>query len=176
VHLRWVVFTAEGARRDEAGAAARRLLAPAASVETVWHGFRDGYLPAFLEPVKEALEALKAGGPYDLILTHWRGDAHQDHRLVGELTVQTFRDHLILEYEVPKFDGDLGRPQIYVPLTRAAVEAKCRLLEEAFVSQRDRDWFDAAVFSGLARLRGMECRAPEGYAEAFHLGKAVLSV
>jgi LmbE family N-acetylglucosaminyl deacetylase len=107
-------------------------------------------------------------------LTHRREDAHQDHREVCRLTSTTFRDHLILEYEIPKWDGDLGQPNTYVPITARELERKIELLNVHFGSQRSKDWFDAEVFRGLARLRGMECRAPEGYAEAFFARKVVL--
>ena len=108
----------------------------------------------------------------DIVLTHRRDDAHQDHREVCQLTWNSFRDHLILEYEIPKWDGDLGRPNVYMPLTAAVLERKIELLLTHFGTQRSKDWFDAEMFSGLARLRGMECRAPEGYAEGFTLRKA----
>ena len=110
----------------------------------------------------------------DVVLTHRGGDAHQDHREVSELTWNLFRDHLILEYEIPKWDGDLGRPNLYVPLTAAVLERKIELLQTHFGSQRSKQWFDPETFRGLARLRGMECRAPERYAEAFVVRKARL--
>ena len=121
--------------------------------------------------MKELFEDLKGRLRPDLIFTHTRDDAHQDHRLACELTWNTWRDALILEYEVPKWDGDLGRPNAYVPLTAAQLERKLERLLDVYGSQRSKDWFDAEVFRGLARLRGMECRAPEGYAEAFHARK-----
>jgi LmbE family N-acetylglucosaminyl deacetylase len=103
----------------------------------------------------------------DVILTHCGDDAHQDHRKLRRLTWTTFRDHLILEYEIPKWDGDLGRPNVYLPLTAEIMERKLALLDAHFATQRGKDWFDAETFRGLARLRGMECRAAERYAEAF---------
>jgi LmbE family N-acetylglucosaminyl deacetylase len=121
------------------------------------------------------MESLKARTRPDVILTHQRDDAHQDHREVCRLTWNTFRDHLILEYEIPKWDGDLGQPNLYVPIGPAIMERKAELLLAHFGSQRSKDWFDAETFRGLARLRGMECRAPGGYAEAFFLRKARLS-
>ncbi|HXI20828.1 MAG TPA: hypothetical protein VNH46_07070, partial [Gemmatimonadales bacterium] len=135
--------------------------------------FRDGFLPFDGARVKEAFERLKPIAP-DLIFTHWRGDAHQDHRLLSELTGNTFRDHLVLEYEVPKYDGDLGRPNLYVPLPERVRRRKLALLDSAFPSQRSKRWFSRATFDGLMRLRGIECAAPEGYAEAFHARKLVL--
>jgi LmbE family N-acetylglucosaminyl deacetylase len=129
--------------------------------------YRDGYFP-YEAALKDFFEELKAGPDPDLILTHHRGDRHQDHRTVAELTWNTWRRHLILEYEIPKYEGDLGQPNVYVPLTRAEVDRKVDGLMSAFGSQRDRHWFDPQTFRGLLRLRGVECAAPDGYAEAFH--------
>ena len=119
---------------------------------------------------------LKGDVSPDLILTHWHGDAHQDHRLVSELTWNTFRDHLVIEYEIPKYDGDLGRPNVFVPLERPVCEEKLNLLFAAFESQRAKRWFDRDTFLGLMRLRGMESNSPSGYAEGFHARKLVVSV
>ena len=130
--------------------------------------FRDGFLPYEGGPVKEAFERLKREFDPSLVLTHMMGDAHQDHRLVAELTYNTFRNHLILEYEIPKWDGDLGQPNVFIPASRTLMERKAKLLYEHFGTQRSKDWFDAQTFMGLARLRGAECRAPDGFAEAFH--------
>lgn len=172
-HVVWVVLAAAGERREEAVASARLLLG-AASHEIVVEEFRDGFLPHDAVRVKERFEALKGAVSPDLILTHTRDDMHQDHRLVNELTWNTWRSHLILEYEIPKVDGDLGRPNLYVPLTAGQVERKVTHLLEAFPSQRGKHWFDAELFRGLMRLRGMEAVSPSGYAEAFHARKLVL--
>ena len=110
----------------------------------------------------------------DLIFTHWQGDAHQDHRLLSELTRNTFRNHLILKYEIPKYDGDLGRPNVFVPLESPLYERKVHYLFEAFASQASKRWFERETFLGLMRIRGMECNAESGYAEAFHCRKVVL--
>ena len=174
VDVTWVVFGAEGARRQEAEASAQSFLAGAATSEVVVHGFRDGFLPYVGGDVKEAFEELKARIEPDVVLTHTRDDHHQDHRLVCELTWNTFRDHLILEYEIPKYDGDIGRPNTFVPLPEDIAREKVRLLLESFPSQREKDWFDPEVFLGLMRLRGMESRAPSGYAEAFSCRKLAL--
>jgi LmbE family N-acetylglucosaminyl deacetylase len=131
------------------------------------HGFRDGYLPHTAAEVKDTFEDLKRRFDPELVLTHARDDLHQDHRLACELTWNTFRDHLILEYEIPKWDGDVGRPNVYVPLTAEQAETKLALLERHFGSQRGKDWYDSDVFRGLMRIRGMECRAPSGLAEGF---------
>jgi len=123
--------------------------------------------------VKAVFEEMKPISP-DLIFTHNRNDAHQDHRLIAELTWNTFRDHLILEYEIPKYDGDLGQPSVFLPLDSEVSERKVRYIMDTFESQRSKRWFQPETFRGLMRLRGMECNAPSGYAEAFYSRKLVL--
>lgn len=176
LELRWVVFSGGGEREKEARGSARRLVGDSPSTELEVLGFRDGFFPDQWAEIKEAFEELKSGPTPDLILTHHRDDRHQDHRVVSELTWNTFRDHLILEYEVPKWDGDLGQPNLYVPLGRETARRKARHLVEAFPSQRDRPWFDEETFLGLMRLRGVECDPADGYAEAFHARKAVVEL
>lgn len=173
LRFHWVVFSAEGVRADEAVRSAALFTANGQCTLQLF-SFRDGFLPAERAPVKEQFENLKALIDPDLILTHLQDDAHQDHRLLAELTWNTFRDHLILEYEVPKYDGDLGRPSVYVPLASETMERKCSLLLEVFVSQGTKRWFSRELFQGLMRIRGMECNAPSGYAEAFHARKLVI--
>jgi LmbE family N-acetylglucosaminyl deacetylase len=124
--------------------------------------------------VKKVFEDLKRTLSPDLIFTHNRKDAHQDHRLIAELTWNTFRNHLILEYEIPKYDGDLGQPSLFVPLTTELCEKKIRFIMDSFQSQRSKRWFEESTFRSLMRLRGMECNAPSGYAEAFYCRKLVL--
>jgi len=136
------------------------------------YNFRDGFFPYLGGEIKEAFEGLKGQVSPDLIFTHARKDLHQDHRLVNELTWNTFRNHLILEYEIPKYDGDLGSPNLFVPLDDAGVEQKIRHLMEFFATQRDKRWFDEETFRGLLRMRGVE--AGERYAEAFYCRKIVL--
>ena len=172
VSVRWCVASATGERAAEARASASDFLAGAAAAEVKLGAFRDGYLPYDGANVKDWVEALKAGPRPDVILTHRRDDAHQDHRLISELTWNAFRDHLILEYEIPKWDGDLGQPNLYAPVGAVALERKITLLEKHFGTQRSKAWFDAETFRGLARLRGVECR--EQYAEAFWARKLVL--
>lgn len=174
VEVSWVVFSGDGKRRREAEASAAALLAGAQARVIQMHGFRDGFFPAAFEGVKETFEALKRGPDPHLILTHHLEDRHQDHRTVADLTWNTFRDHLILEYEIPKFDGDLGRPNCYVPLAPEIVERKLAHLRTAFPSQAGKDWYGEDTFRGLLRLRGLECRAASGFAEAFHGRKTVL--
>ena len=171
----WVVLAAEGSRADEARASAKGFLAGFANSRVQVFGFRDGFLPYLGGEVKDAFEALKGRVDPQLVLTHTGYDFHQDHRLACELTWNTFRNHAILEYEIPKVDGDLGRPNVFVPLSAELVEEKLSLLERFFPSQAGRHWFDRETFLGLMRLRGMECVAPDRYAEAFTARKTVLT-
>ena len=136
--------------------------------------FKDGFFPYQGADIKIWFEALKRRTSPDVILCHSRNDAHQDHREVSMLTWNTFRDHAILEYEIPKWDGDLGQPNVFIPASRTLMERKAKLLYDHFGTQRSKDWFDAQTFMGLARLRGAECRAPDGFAEAFHGRKIVV--
>lgn len=173
IEVTWVVLGAEGERADEARASAEAFLQGAGGAEVVVHGFRDAYMPYHGESVKEAFEELKRVEP-DLVLTHTRDDLHQDHRLACELTWNTFRDHLILEYEVPKWDGDLGRPNVYVALESDVVERKLELVLRHFPTQAEKHWYDDETFRGLMRLRGLECASPSRYAEAFYGPKMVV--
>lgn len=169
----WVVFSAHGVRAAEAQRAAA-LFAERSSIHgPLLKAFQDGFMPFVGAEIKEVFEELKTISP-DLIFTHNRQDAHQDHRLVAELTWNTFRDHLILEYEVPKYDGDLGQPNMFVPLDSEICQKKVRYVIEAFQSQHAKRWFRADTFLSLMRLRGMECNAPSGYAEAFYCRKLIL--
>ena len=162
----WLVLTGSGERADEARRAAAAAVAPL-DPDVRIAGLRDGYLPDAWGAAKDAVEALRRDIDPDLVLTHRVDDAHQDHRVVAELTTTAFRDHLVLEYEIPKWDGDIGRPNVYLPLTGDTMARKVDLLRASFPSQAGRDWFGEDTFRALARLRGMECRAPEGLAEAF---------
>ncbi|HYW38910.1 MAG TPA: PIG-L family deacetylase [Terriglobales bacterium] len=170
----WVVFSAIGVREAEAQRAAALFTTPTSLRGPVLKTFPDGFLPFVGAEVKTAFEELKQTISPDLILTPNRQDAHQDHCLVGELTWNTFRDHLILEYEIPKYDGDLGRPSVFVPLAAEQYQKKVHYLMEAFPSQHTKPWFQQETFLSLMRLRGMECNAPSGYAEAFYCAKLVL--
>jgi LmbE family N-acetylglucosaminyl deacetylase len=174
LEVHWCVLSTPGPRAAEAEASASAFLSGAASVTIDLARFRDGFFPYQGGEIKAWIEGLKAKVDPDLILTHRADDAHQDHREVQRLTRNLFRDHLILEYEIPKWDGDLGQPNVYVPLTSQLLARKVELLLAHFGTQRPKDWFDVEVFRGLARLRGMECRSPERYAEAFVLRKARL--
>jgi LmbE family N-acetylglucosaminyl deacetylase len=169
----WVVFNAVGVREAEARKAAS-LFAGSQLKGPLLKSFQDGFMPFVGAEVKTVFEKeLKQISP-DLIFTHNRKDAHQDHRLLSELTWNTFRDHLILEFEIPKYDGDLGQPSMFAPLTREVCEKKIRYLMEAFQSQQAKRWFQPDTFLSLMRLRGMECNSVSGYAEAFYCRKVVL--
>lgn len=173
LRFHWVVFSATGQRGQEAGKAAE-LFTYGCNKNIVLKDFRDGFLPYNGHKVKECFEEIKGTVNPELIFTHWQGDAHQDHRLLSDLTWNTFRNHLILEYEIPKYDGDMGRPNLFVPLDAPLYETKIEYLLETFESQRARRWFDRETFLGLMRIRGMECNAASGFAEAFHCRKVVL--
>lgn len=175
VDVCWCVLSAAGARAEEAKASAAAFLAGAEKKKIVLGNFKDGFFPYEGNEVKAWFEELKEQAQPDVILTHRRDDAHQDHREISQLTWNAFRDHLILEYEIPKWDGDLGQPNVYLPLTASTLERKIELLNEHFGSQRSKHWFDAETFRGLARVRGMECRAPTRYAEAFVARKAIIA-
>lgn len=172
VDVYWYVLSGGGsARQREAEASAADFLKGAQNVRVEIRNFRDGFFPQDGDAIKTWFETLKGIVEPDYIFTHSRADAHQDHREVSRLTWNTFRDHCILEYEIPKWDGDFGRPNLYVPASGKVMARKLELLDCHFGSQRSKDWFDAETFKGLARLRGMECRAPERYAEAFYAYK-----
>jgi LmbE family N-acetylglucosaminyl deacetylase len=173
--VRWCVLSGSGEREGEARASASDFLSSAERVQVEILSFRDGFFPEQGEAIKSWFEALRERVNPDLILTHRKGDAHQDHRRVCRLTWNTFRDHCILEYEIPKWDGDMGQPNLYVPISAVALKRKVDLLMAHFGSQRSKQWFDSETFLGLARLRGMECRAPERYAEAFVGPKLMLT-
>jgi LmbE family N-acetylglucosaminyl deacetylase len=176
VEITWVVLGAEGRREGEARASAKTFLAAAPRVKVVVHGFRDGFFPYVGGEVKDVFEELKSRLDPDLIFTHARQDLHQDHRLVCELTWNTWRDHLILEYEIPKYDGDLGTPNVFMPVSEEIAREKVRLVLDAFESQTEKHWFDEQLFLGLMRVRGMEGRSPSGYAEAFTCRKLSLLI
>ena len=166
----WVVFSAAGARGSEATRAAD-MFTGGCEKKVFLKDYRDGFLPYSGGTVKEFFENLKSDVDPDLIFTHSQSDAHQDHRVVSELTWNTFRNHLILEYEIPKYDGDLGRPNLFVPLEEEVCSRKVDYLFEAFQTQRDKQWFDRQTFLGLMRIRGVESNSPSGYAEAFYARK-----
>ena len=169
----WVVFSAKGVRGTEAKLASESFGGPHID-RLILKEFPDGFMPYNGAEVKAVFEELKQLVSPDLVFTHQPHDAHQDHRLLSELTWNTFRNHFILEYEIPKYDGDMGRPSAFVPLTKETTQIKVRHLMNSFASQRSKNWFDESTFQSLMRLRGMECNAPSGYAEAFYCRKIVI--
>ncbi len=172
--VHWVVFSATGARDVEARASAEGFLAGAKAKTVVTKAFRESYFPAEWSQIKDFFEETRRAFEPDLVLTHHPRDLHQDHRVVGELTWNTFRNHLVLEYEIPKYEGDLGSPNLFVPLSRKHADEKVELLLKHFPSQASRTWFRPDTFHGLMSIRGVECNAPEGRAEAFHARKVVI--
>ena len=173
VSVQWVVFSGSARRAQEARRGAELFLRGAHSADVQLHAFQDGFFP-YNPEIKEVFEEIKRSSSPDVILTHHGADLHQDHRLISQLTWNTFRDHLVLEYEVPKYDGGLTTPNAYVPVTESNRRDKAAFLMEAFESQRDKRWFSPETFDALMRLRGIECASPTGYAEGFHLRKAIL--
>ena len=175
INCRWVIWSGDATRAAEARDAATKMLHGAGRADVAVQGFRDGFFPAQWSDIKAKFESLKSEGRPDLILTHHRADRHQDHRIIAELTWNTWRDDLILEYEIPKYEGDLHTPSLYVPLDRTTVDRKIEILMNGFASQRGKPWYDAETFLGLMRIRGVECGSPSGYAEGFHAAKAMLT-
>ena len=173
IHIKWVVFSAEGDRAQEARDSAAAFLQGAKNAEVVVKDFRGSFFPVELEQIKEFFGTLKAFQP-DLVLTHYRDDRHQDHRVLSDLAWNTFRNHIVLEYEIPKFDGDLGIPNVFVPVTQELCKKKSDLLLTHFATQAGRHWFTEELFLAVPRIRGMECASPTLYAEAFYGRKIVI--
>ena len=171
--VHWVVFASNPEREREARASADAFLRDAAESSVIVQRFRESYFPYVAAEIKDCFEELKAVVDPDVVLTHRRDDDHQDHRTIAQLTWNTFRNHVIAEYEIPKFEGDLGHPNLYVPLSDEVAERKVHLLVEHFGTQRSKTWFRPEVFRGLMAVRGVECNAG-GYAEAFHVRKMVM--
>jgi LmbE family N-acetylglucosaminyl deacetylase len=176
MEVRWVVLSGDERRANEARCSASMFLANAARAEVTARTFRDGFFPYIGGEIKTFFEELKAEPAPDVIFTHSRDDLHQDHRVVAELTWNTFRDHFILEYEIPKYDGRLPNPNFFVPIDDETRTRKIAYLMRAFGSQRDKRWFTEDTFAGLMRLRGVECASPMGSAEGFVAKKVVLDV
>ena len=174
LQVHWLVLSAEGQRADEAHRSAHRFLQGAADRQVMIHGFRDTLFPQDAEAIKTVFHKLSTQVQPDLIFTHRREDAHQDHRVAAELTWCSFRDNVILEYEIPKYEGDLGRPNLYVPLDPTTARRKIDMTVEAFPTQHSKPWFSSQTFEALMRLRAVECKAPGGFAEAFHARKLVM--
>lgn len=176
VQIRTVVFCSTKTREAEMNACMSNLIASGVEVQSYFGGFRDGYLP-YEGPTraKEYAASSADGFSPDLVLTHSRNDSHQDHRFVAEITYQVYRDSLILEMEIPKYDGDLGRCNVYIPVGIEAVERKVTALLASYVSQNNKHWFTEETFKALMRLRGIECRSESGFAEGFNSSKITIT-
>ena len=171
----WIVFSANGRRNQEARLSFKEFTGNSdANLDLL--EYRDAFFPAHYDRIKRDVVAIRDNLKPDMVFTHCRTDLHQDHRLIAEVTWQVFRDNMVLEYEIPKYDGDLGRPNVYNRLSANAASRKIEILMNNFASQRDKAWFTEDTFRALMRIRGMECRAPSGYAEAFYGRKVVLQL
>jgi LmbE family N-acetylglucosaminyl deacetylase len=174
IEIYWLVFSSTPVRKKEAARAASLFLASAKKKKVAIRNYRDSFFPSQQAQIKGEFEKLKKTFVPDVILTHFRHDLHQDHRVICELTWNTFRSHLILEYEIPKYDGDLGAPNFFVGLDRATCERKAKHILDAFASQRSKQWFTEETFLALPRIRGIEANSRSGYAEGFYCRKFVL--
>jgi LmbE family N-acetylglucosaminyl deacetylase len=172
--VHWVVCSATPIREREGRASAADFLTSAAETTVTVKDFRESFFPYVGAEIKDFFEELKRSVSPDVVFSHHRHDRHQDHRVIADFTWNTFRNHLVLEYEIAKYEGDLGSPNLFVPLTKKLAQRKVDLLLEHFASQAGRSWFRAETFHGLMSIRGVECNAPEGVAEAFHASKLVL--
>ena len=173
--LWWVVLSGQNERRRAEAKASADAMLDGVPHRIILRDYADGYFPYDGRQIKEFFEELKRDFSPDVVFTHQRHDLHQDHRFTCEVTWNTFRDHLILEYEIPKYDGDMGAPNLFVPLDQSLCTRKVSHLFDHFHSQLSKAWFKEDLFSGLLRLRGMECQSPTSYAEAFYCRKAVLA-
>jgi len=174
-HLHCAVFSGNDSRQNESRKCLAKLF-PQDRLHLHFFDFRDGYFPTSWSEIKDIVESLKPSIAPDLVFTHRRSDRHQDHRLLGELTWNTFRNHLIFEYEIVKFEGDLATPNCYIPLTAEQLAQKTQALHDCYLSQRSRTWFSEETFNALARIRGVESASPSGYAEGFHADKFMLGL
>jgi LmbE family N-acetylglucosaminyl deacetylase len=174
VEIFWNVFSSNPVRKVEAENSAEKFTRDAASINVEINNFRNGYFPSISAEIKDYFEILKRRFEPDVVFTHFAKDAHQDHRTVSELTWNTFRNHWILEYEIPKYDGDLGTPNFFSEISAEISDFKIATIMECFASQSDKNWFDRTTFTSLMRLRGMECNAGSTFAEAFYVRKSIL--
>ena len=170
----WVVFSAPGVRADEARLSADDFLSGIARKQIKIGSFRESYFPSEWPSIKEWLEEIKVNFVPDIVFTHYRDDRHQDHRVLSDLAWNTFRNHLILEYEILKYDGDIGHPNVFVPVSEQLCTRKIELLMKHFQTQSTRHWFTSDTFEAMHRIRGIECVSPTGRAEAFYCRKMVL--
>lgn len=174
IHVYWNVLSSSAGRAEEAFEGARRVLEGSNDPHVEVSEFRNGYFPFIGAELKDHFERLKKRFDPDIVFTHYRGDLHQDHKVVSDLTWNTFRNQWILEYEIPKYDGDLGSPNFFSPVSRELVTFKTSTIVECFTSQKHKHWFDRSTFEGLMRMRGAECASTSGYAEAFYVRKSIL--
>jgi LmbE family N-acetylglucosaminyl deacetylase len=174
IEVWWVVLSGDPERAEEARRSAAAWLTKAAQQQVICGDFRDRYFPAQWAQIKDFVHSVAAQVEPDLVFTHRRDDVHQDHRLVGELTWNAFRNHLIWEYEIPKYEGDLGRPNVFLTLDEAWCRRKVELLRDMFPSQQNKPWFSADTFWALLRLRGLECNSPSRFAEGFYARKTLI--
>ncbi len=172
----WIVFSSNEVRRQEAEASAAKFLPEGCDLDLRILDYRNGYFPSCRDAIKDYFETLKQELSPDLIFCHAGHDLHQDHQTLNALCWNTFRSHLILEYEIPKYDGDLGNPNVFVPLSPVICRDKARLIVESFESQKDKAWFTADTFESLARLRGIQCASATGYAEGFYAKKLTIGI
>lgn len=173
-HIKWIVFTSDELRKKEAVSSARQFLEPITSIDIKVFDYKDGYLPSVWSAVKDEFERIKETFAPDIIFTHFRNDLHQDHRVVNELTWNTFRNHLIWEYEIAKYDGDLGSPNFFVTIDDRQRKQKKEIIFNSFKSQAGKQWFDDALLTSMMRIRGVESASESGYAEAFYTRKMIL--
>ncbi len=171
IDITWVVFSALGERGNEARKSAEEFLKEAKNKRILIHEFKDGYFPSRVAEIKDIFEQLKNETAPDVIFTHYRQDLHQDHRVLNELTWNTWRDHFILEYEIPKYDGDLGVPNFFVHLDKEICDRKTDALVRFFQTQGNKHWFTPETFQAILRIRGVESKSPGGYAEAYYSRK-----
>lgn len=174
VEIHWTVFSSDAARAEEALRSASILLKDVKLKTVDILKFKQSYFPFLGASIKDYFEKLKERISPDVIFTHYRNDAHQDHRIICELTWSTFRSNLILEYEIPKYDGDIGSPNTYMYIDKEVVERKLRHILETFRSQQEREWFNEETLRSILRIRGVECNSPTSYAEGFYCRKIVL--
>ena len=170
----WVVFSAPGSRAEEARRSADEFLSGLARKQVKIGSFRESYFPSEWPAIKDWFEKIRAEFDPEIVFTHYRDDRHQDHRVLSDLAWNTFRNHLILEYEILKYDGDLGRPNIFVPLSEQLCTRKIELLLKHFKTQSSKHWFTGDTFEAMHRIRGIECASPTGRAEAFYCRKLIL--
>jgi LmbE family N-acetylglucosaminyl deacetylase len=171
--IRWAIFSGNETRSHESLQAAAALLGEA-RVSLQFFGYRESHFPERYADLKASMEAVRAAGDPDLVFTHRLEDRHQDHRTLAELSWNAFRNHLILEYEIPKYEGDLGHPNVFFAASEADLDRKVAVLMSSFPSQAGRSWFTPDTFRAMARIRGVECASPTGFAEAFHMRKCRL--